>query len=86
MERSLTTSRSLDLYYHINGGHIQKQYKDLLLAYRKWKNRNHAAECLVFPVNIAPRLCIYETFISNGFTSLCPIRMLVVGKGVWLLL
>lgn len=66
MERSPTTSRSLDFYYHINGNTFEKQYKEVLSGYRQWKDRNHAAEWLVFPENIGPRLCIDETSISDG--------------------
>ena len=66
MERSPTTSRSLDFYYHINGDTFEKQYKEVLSGYREWKDREHAAEWLVFPENIGPRLCIDETSISDG--------------------
>lgn len=66
MERSPTTSRSLDFYYHINGDTFEKQYKEVLSGYREWKDRGHAAEWLVFPENTGPRLCIDETSISDG--------------------
>lgn len=66
MERSPTTSRSLDFYYHINGDTFEKQYKEVLSGYREWKDREHAAEWLVFPENTGPRLCIDETSISDG--------------------
>lgn len=66
MERSPTTSRSLDFYYYINEDTFEKQYKEVLSGYRQWKDKDHAAEWLVFPENIGPRLCIDETSISDG--------------------
>ena len=66
METKPTTSRSLDNYYHINGDTFEKQYKEVLSGYRQWNEYSHADEWLIFPENVAKRLCIDETSISDG--------------------
>jgi transposase len=66
METRPITSRSLDLFYHINGDTFDKQYKEVLSGYRQWPELSHADEWLIFPKNIGMRLCIDETAISDG--------------------
>ena len=66
METIPTTSRSLDRYYHINGGTFEKQYKETLSGYREWTELSHAEEWLVFPDNMGESICIDETAPSNG--------------------
>lgn len=66
METTPTTSRSLDRYYHINGGTFEKQYKEILSGYREWPELSHAEDCLVFPENTGASICIDETAPSNG--------------------
>ena len=45
---------SLELYYHINRDTFEKQYKEVLSGYRRWTDKDHTAEWLVFPENIGP--------------------------------
>lgn len=66
MDNYPISSNSLEKYYHINGDHFGKQYKEHLSDYRNWDQRGHAEEWLLFPQNIGPNLSIDETSLSNG--------------------
>ena len=59
-------AQSLEKYYHINGGQLERHYKEHLSDYPSWQEKDHAEDWLVFPDNIGPDLSIDETSISNG--------------------
>ena len=60
------TCRTLEEFYHIDSHTFEKQYKESLSGYRDWNQLEHADEWLLFPDNIAPRLAIDESSLSNG--------------------
>ena len=66
METSPVTCRTLEEFYHIDSHTFEKQYKESLSGYRDWNQLEHADEWLLFPDNIAPRLAIDESSLSNG--------------------
>lgn len=66
MDRYPITARSLDTYFHINADQFERAYKNHLSGYRDWKEAVHAAEWLIFPENIGPRLSIDEISVSMG--------------------
>ena len=66
MDRYPITARSLDKYFHINADQLERAYKNHLSGYHDWKEAVHAAEWLIFPENIGPRLSIDETSVSMG--------------------
>jgi transposase len=59
-------AQSLEKYYHIDGGQLERHYKDHLSDFQSWKESEHAEKWLVFPDNIGAQLSIDETSISNG--------------------
>ena len=66
MDRYPLTTRSLDKCFHINADQFERIYKNPLSGYRDWEEAVHAAEWLIFPENIGPRLSIDETSVSMG--------------------
>ena len=63
---SPVTCRMLEEFYHINGHTFEKQYKEILSGYRRWKQLDHADKWMLFPDNMVSRLAIDETSLSNG--------------------
>lgn len=59
-------AQSLEKYYHIDGGGLERHYKEHLSDYQSWQEKDHAEDWLVFPDNTGPDLSIDETSISNG--------------------
>ena len=59
-------AQSLEKYYHIDGGQLERHYKDHLSDFESWQEGEHAEKWLVFPDNIGAKLSIDETSISNG--------------------
>ena len=66
METSPVTCHTLEEFYHIDGHTFEKQYKEVLSGFRQWDQLEHAAEWLLFPENVGPRLAIDESSLSNG--------------------
>lgn len=66
MDRYPITARSLERYFHINADGFERAYKDRLSGYREWEAAGHAADWLLFPENIGPRLSLDETSVSMG--------------------
>lgn len=60
------TCHTLEEFYHIDGHMFEKQYKEVLSGFRQWDQLEHAAEWLLFPENVGPRLAIDESSLSNG--------------------
>lgn len=60
------TCHTLEEFYHIDGHTFEKQYKEVLSGFRQWDQLEHAAEWLLFPENVGPRLAIDESSLSNG--------------------
>jgi len=50
----------------VNGKKLQRQYKDYLSDFKKWKQKSHAKEWLIFPENMGRYLSIDETALSKG--------------------
>ena len=59
-------AQSLEKYYHIDGGQLERHYKEYLSDYSSWQDKDHAEDWLIFPDNIGQDLSIDETSISNG--------------------
>jgi transposase len=59
-------AQSLETYYHIEGGQLERQYKEHLSDYGQWEQKDHADKWLLFPDNIGTHLSIDETSLSNG--------------------
>ena len=53
-------------YFQVDGKQLQQQYKEHISDYKDWKQKEHAADWMVFPENIGSRLTIDETSLSNG--------------------
>ncbi|HCV14795.1 MAG TPA: DDE transposase [Rikenellaceae bacterium] len=60
------SSNSLEKFFHINGDQLGQQYKEHLSDYKRWEQKEHAHEWILFPGNMGPRLSIDETSLSNG--------------------
>jgi transposase len=60
------SSNSLEKFYHVDGNYLGKQYKEHLSDYQYWDQKEHAADWVLFPANIGPRLSLDETSLSNG--------------------
>lgn len=60
------TCHTLEEFYHIDGHTFEKQYKEVLSGFRQWDQLEHAAEWLLFPENVGPRLAIDESSLYNG--------------------
>lgn len=45
---------------------FEKQYKNHLSDFKKWKQKKHAEKRIIFPKNIGKKLSIDEVAISNG--------------------
>lgn len=50
----------------VNGKKFQRQYKEKLSDFHRWKQGIHSEHYLVFPKNLGPYLTIDETALSNG--------------------
>lgn len=59
-------ARSVAEHYGIDGGKLERQYKEHLSGYREWDQLEHADEWLLFAENIGRRLSIDETAPSQG--------------------
>jgi transposase len=60
-------AHSLEKFYsHLNGEQLGRQYKEHLSDFKRWEDREHAQEWLIFPENIGEYLSIDETSISDG--------------------
>ena len=66
MDNYPISSNSLEKFYYIDGNHFGQQYKDFLSGYRKWEQKEHAHEWMLFPDNIGSQLSIDETSLTNG--------------------
>jgi hypothetical protein len=60
------SAQSLEKYYHIEGGELERHYKEHLSDYGPCPEREHAQDWLVFPENTGSDLSIDETSLSNG--------------------
>lgn len=60
------SANSLEKHYHIDGNRFGQQYKEHLSDYRRWDQKDHAKDWILFPENIGPYLSIDETALSNG--------------------
>lgn len=60
------TCSMLETYYHINAHTFEKQYKETLSGFRRWKQLDHAEKWLLFSENTGPHLAIDEYSLSNG--------------------
>ncbi|WP_321297202.1 transposase [Marinifilum fragile] len=58
--------KSLGEYYHLDGKHLQHQYKNHLSNYHNWGQKDHAKEWVLFAKNFGRHLSIDETSLSNG--------------------
>lgn len=63
---SPVTCRTLEDFYHVDAGTLERQYKEVLSGYRAWEELCHADRWLVFPENFGPRMAIDETSLSDG--------------------
>ena len=59
-------AQSLEKYYHINGGQLERHYKEHLSGFKDWSEKEHAEDWLVFAENMGENLSIDETSLSNG--------------------
>ena len=59
-------AQSLEKYYHVDGGQLERHYKEHLSGFNGWEASEHAEEWLIFPENIGEKLSIDETSLSNG--------------------
>lgn len=50
----------------MDGKQLQEQYKEHISDYKDWKQREHAADWLLYPENAGSHLSIDETSLSNG--------------------
>ena len=68
MDKYPISASSLEKYYYIDGHQLERQYKEHLSDYLNWKDKEqgeHADKWLVFPQNVAPRMSIDETSLSD---------------------
>ncbi len=69
MDTHPIAASSLEKYYYINGKQLERQYKEHLSDYSKWKESAEgltAEKYLIFPENLGPNLSIDETSLSDG--------------------
>ena len=66
MDNYTISSNSLEKFYSINGNHFGQQYKEHLSNYKRWDQKGHAKEWMMFPENLGTHLSIDETSLSNG--------------------
>lgn len=50
----------------MDGKQLQNQYKDHLSDYKKWEQKENAADYILYPKNIGHRLCTDEAVLSKG--------------------
>jgi transposase len=43
-----------------------RKYRDFQSGFHDWDQKSHAAQWLIYPHNLGPRLSIDETSLSNG--------------------
>lgn len=79
MDNYPISSNSLEKFYSINGNHFGQQYKEHLSNYKRWDQKEHAQEWMMFPENLGTHLSIDETSLSNG--ELYTILTNKAGKG-----
>lgn len=63
------SASSLERYYYVDGHQLERQYKEHLSGYAKWKvseEGKNAGKWMVFPENIGPCMSIDETSLSDG--------------------
>ncbi len=53
-------------FYGVNPRNLQRQYKDYLSDFKRWNQKQHAKNWLLFPENIGKYISIDETAFSNG--------------------
>jgi len=66
LEKSPTTCRTLETFFHVEANTLERQYKNVLSGYRQWAEALHADRWLVFPENVGPNMAIDETSLSDG--------------------
>ncbi len=59
-------AKSIAEHYGMDGDRLGRQYKEHLSGYRRWDQRTHAEEWLLYPENIGRRLSLDETSPSQG--------------------
>jgi len=52
--------------YGVDGALLSRQYKEHISDFRRWEQRHHAGEHVLFKQNLGPRLSIDETCLSQG--------------------
>lgn len=52
LDKHLTTGRSLERYYPIQGDQFERAYKEHLSGFSEWSDAEHAQSWLLFPENM----------------------------------
>jgi transposase len=66
LDNNPISTKSLEVYYGINGSRLQRQYKKTLSGYETWPQKLHSENYLLYPQNTGPYLALDETALSNG--------------------
>lgn len=66
MDTTPTSTKNLEYYYHVDGKHLERHYKEHLSDYPHWNQKEHADKWLLYPENMGTHLSIDETPLSNG--------------------
>lgn len=60
------SSKSLEIFYQVDGDLLGQQYKEHLSDFSSWDQKEHAQQWMIYPDNIGSFLSIDETSLSNG--------------------
>lgn len=66
LDNNPINTKSLELYYGLNGKGLQRQYKKVLSDYQNWSQKSHSEQYVLYPQNTGEYLAIDETALSNG--------------------
>lgn len=66
LDNNPISTKSLEIFYGINGKRLQTQYKKVLSGFQSWSQKQHSEEYILYPENTDSFLALDETALSNG--------------------
>jgi transposase len=66
LDNNPVSTKSLEVYYGLNGKRLQRQYKKVLSNFENWSQKSHSEQYVLYPHNTGTNLAIDETALSNG--------------------
>lgn len=70
MDKSPVSAKQLGTFYRVEGGKLERAYKEYLSNFRTWDQLSHCADWVLIPENIGVSNCIDETMIGEEFYTI----------------